>query len=196
MKTLLLALLVLALALPLRADNWLENSDFTDGINHWRGSGKTPADVGPDDPLDKPDPFLTKGLIIQLRPMDWDKIAQDFRGKGTTAVLTITYMVAPDLTFSTKPDDYVDMPQQMHYDGWQAVNTPPGDWIVFIADFGTAHGTYWTLAPKLGSAAPQTFRARVTGLTPFEDKTITLGFPPGSGNLVILSISLADTTDN
>jgi hypothetical protein len=192
MKPLLFTLLVLACVLPLRADNWVENGDFIDGVTHWRGNGRTPADFAPASPFDKPDPFTSKGLIIPLRHRDWDKVAQDFKGKSTSGVLTITYMVAPDLVFSTKPEDYVNMPQQIHYDGWQSVSTPPGDWIVFIANFGTAHGTYWTITPKLGSSDPQTFRTSVSGLTPLEDKTITLGFPPGSGNLVILSISLTD----
>jgi hypothetical protein len=192
MKALAFALLVLGYAFPLRADSWLENGDFADGINHWRGNGRAPADMAPDNPMDKPDPFTSKGLIIPLRHVDWDKVAQDFKGKGASGILTITYMVAPDLTFSTKPEDYVNMPDQIHYDGWQSFDTPPGDWVVFVADFGTSRGTYWTIKPKLGSSAPQTFRARVSGLTPLEDKTITLGFPPGSGNLVILNISLTD----
>jgi hypothetical protein len=191
MKTPAFALLVLACALPLRADNWLDNGDFTDGINHWRGNGRSPADFAPDNPLDKPDPFTSKGLIIPLRGI-WDKVEQDFHGKSASGILTITYMVSPDLTFSDKPDDYVNMPDQIHYDGWQAFNTPPGDWIVFIADFGSNHGTYYMLKPKLGSSDPQTFRAQVTGLTPLEDKTITLAFPPGTGTLVILNVSLTD----
>jgi hypothetical protein len=190
-KNLLSALLVLACALPLRADNWIENGDFADGIDHWRGNGRAPSDFAPDNPLDTPDPFTSKGLIIPLRGV-WDKVAQDFHGKNADGVLTITYMVSPDLAFSVNPDDYVNMPDQIHYDGWKPFNTPPGNWIVFIADFGSAHGTYWEIKPKLGSSNPQFYRARVTGLTPLEDKTITLAFPPGTGKLVILSVALTD----
>ena len=194
MKTLHFALLVLACALPLRADNWIQNGDFVDGINHWRGNGRAPSDFAPDNPLDKPDPLTSKGLIIPLRGI-WDKVEQDFHGKSASGVVTITYMVSPDLTFSTNLDDYANMPEQIHYDGWQAFNTPPGDWVVFIADFGSeggAHGTYWEIKPELGSSKPQTFRVQVKGLTPLEDKTITLAFPPGDGKLVILNVSLTD----
>jgi hypothetical protein len=191
MKSLVFALLVLAAIIPLRADgNLIQNGDFTDGINHWRGNGRSPADFAPANPFDKPDPFTSQGLIIPLRHRDWDKVAQDFKGKNTSGVLTITYKVAPDLVFSTKAEDYVNMPDQLHYDGWVSVNTPPGNWVVFLSDFGTTHGTYWTIEPKLGSADPQTFTAQLSGLTPFSDKTITLGFPPGSGNLVILKVTL------
>ena len=192
MKALLFALLALAFTLPLRADNWIQNGDFADGINHWRGNGRAPADFAPGSPMDKPDPFTSKGLIIPLRHVDWTKVAQDFKGKSTHGVLSIPYMVSPDLVFSTKPDDYVNIPDHMHYDGWQAINTPPGDWIVFIADFGRSHYTYYEIKPNLGSSAPQTYQARVTGLTPLEDKTITVAFPPGDGKVVILQISLTD----
>jgi hypothetical protein len=196
MKPLVFALLVLAVALPLRADNWVENGDFTDGINHWRGNGRAPSDFAPDNPMDAPDPFTSKGLIVPLRGV-WDKVEQDFHGKGSDAILTITYMVSPDLTFSVNPDDYVNMPDQIHYDGWKPFNTPPGDWIVFVADFGSnpVHGTYYEIQPKLGSSTPQTFRAKLSGLTPLEDKTITLAFPPGTGKLVMLNISIIDSSN-
>jgi hypothetical protein len=192
MKALLFALLVLACALPVQADNWIQNGDFADGINHWYGGGRAPADFAADNPLDKPDPFTSKGLIIPLKHLDWTKVAQDFKGKSAGGVLTITYMASPDLAFSTKPDDYVNMPGHIGYDHWKPFNTPPGDWIVFISDFGSEHGTYYMIQPKLGSSAPQTYRARVTGLTPLEDKTITVAFPPGDGKLVVLNVSLTD----
>jgi hypothetical protein len=194
MKALAMTLLAFALALPLHADNLLQNGDFTDGITHWHGDGRSPADFASDNPLASSDPFTSKGLIIPLKHLDWTKVAQDFKGKSASGVMTITYMVSPDLAFSTKPDDYVNMPDHIGYDAWQAFNTPPGQWIVFLSDFGSAHGTYYEIKPKLGSSDVQTYREPVRGLTPFEDKTITLAFPPGSGTLVILSVSLEDGT--
>ncbi len=193
MKTcpVLVTVLALACSLSVHADNWVQNGDFADGIDHWRGNGRAPADFAPDNPLDAPDPFTSKGLIVPLRGI-WDKVEQDFHGKSASGILTVTYMISPDLAFSTNPDDYVNMPDQIHYDGWKPFNTPPGDWIVFIADFGSAHGTYWEIKPKLGTSAPQTFRAKVERLTPLEDKTITFGFPPGTGKIVLLSVSLTD----
>jgi hypothetical protein len=192
MKITAFALLVLTGLIPLRADNWLDNGDFSDGLNHWRGNGRAPSDFAPDNPFDKPDPITAKGLILPLRGADWDKVQQDFHGKGTDGVLTITYLVTPDLAFSNKPDDYANIPDLIHYDGWYPFTVPVGDWLVFIADFGTVRGTYWEIKPKLGSSRPQTFRAKVHGLTPLEDKTITLACPPGSGKLVLLSVSLTD----
>jgi hypothetical protein len=194
MKALVFAALFLACALPLQADNWVQNGDFADGITHWHGDGRAPADFAGDNPMAKPDPFTSQGLIIPLKHVFWTKVAQDFKGKIASGMMTITYMVSPDLAFSGKPDDYANMPEQIHYDGWKPFNTPPGEWIVFIADFGSAHGTYYMIKPTLGSSNPQTFRARVTGLTPLEDKTITLAFPPGTGTVVILNVSLTDNS--
>ena len=191
MKPLAFALLVLACALPLRADNWLENGDFADGITHWHGDARSPADFASDNPMAAPDPFTSKGLIIPLKHVSWAKVAQDFKGRIASGILTVTYMVSPDLTFSDKPDDYANIPEKLGW-GWQAFNTPPGEWLIFIDDLNTTSGRYRLLKPKLGSSEPQTYRTKVSGLTPLEDKTITLAFPPGSGTVVILSVSLTD----
>ncbi len=173
------------------ADDWLENGDFIDGTTHWRGNGRTAADFASDNPFDKPDPFLAKGLILPLRGV-WDKIQQDFRGRGTHGILTIVYKLSPDISFSTKPEDYKNIPDQLHYGGWAPFPLPIGSWVVFIADLGSARGTYWHIEPKLGSSEPQVVRMKVSGLTALEDKTITLGFPPGTGKIVLLGISLSD----
>ena len=193
MKSLAFALLFLTLASPLRADNWIENGDFSDGITHWRGNGRAPTDFAPDNPLDKPDPVTAKGLILPLRGADWDKAQQDFHGKGAEGILTITYLVSPDLAFSQNANDYANIPDLLHMDGWKPFEIPAGNWLVFVTDFGTVHGTYYKIAPKLGSSQPQTMRAKVHGLTPLEDKTITIACPPGTGKLVILSVSITDS---
>ena len=160
MKAALLAVFSLALTLTARADgsNLLENVDFVDGINHWYGGGRSPADFASDNPLSASDPLTAAGLIMPLRAESWSKVAQDFKGKAASGVLTVTYKVSPDFAFSPKPDDYVNMPDKIGYDGWAAFNTPPGTWVVFISDFGSSHGTYYLLTPKTGSSAPQTFR--------------------------------------
>jgi hypothetical protein len=192
MKAPLFVLLVLACALPLHADNWVQNGDFTDGISHWHGDARAPSDFAADNPMAKPDPFTSKGLIIPLKHADWTKVAQDFKGKSAGGIITITYMVSPDLAFSVKADDYVNMPHHIGYNAWAAFNTPPGEWVVFVSDFGSARGTSYMIKPKLGSSDPQTFHGKVNGLTPLEDKTITLAFPPGTGTVVILNVSMSE----
>src|ERR1700722_8698794 len=163
MKIYAFVLLVLACSLPLRADNWLENGDFADGINHWYGDGRAPADFAADNPLAKPDPFTSKGLIIPLKHLDWTKVSQDFKGKLAGGILTITFMVSPDLAFSDKPEDYINMPGHIGFLHWKPFNTPPGAWVFFLSDFGSQHGIYNMVKPKLGSSEPQTYRNKIIG---------------------------------
>ncbi len=191
MKKLSLFLLLLV-CLQAHADNWLKNGDFSEGIDHWRGNGRSPADFASGNPFDKPDPLLSKGLIIELKNTVWQKVQQDFRGKLSSAVLTLTYQVTDDTTFSTKAEDYANVPLHIDYDGWKAFDIPVQSWIVFITDFGTSKGTYYILKPNLGAKGPQTIKASLSALTPYSDKTICLAFPPGQGKVVILNISIED----
>jgi len=196
MKALAYTLFALLLVIPLRAQdnsNWIQNGDFADGINHWYGGGRSPADYANDNPLAGNDPLTSKGLIMPLRTESWTKVAQDFKGKVADGVLTVTYKISKDFAFSTKPEDYKNMPDKIGYDGWKAFDTPAGSWIIFLSDFGSNHGSYYELAPKIGSDEVQTYRARIKGMTPYENKTITLAFPPGAGTIVILSVSMTST---
>jgi hypothetical protein len=193
MKLLTTALLALVLAVPAAADdsdNLLQNADFSSGLDHWYGGGRSPADFANDNPLQASDPLTSKGLIMPLHSESWTKVAQDFKGKSSTGVLTITFKVSPDFAFSTKPEDYVNMPDKIGYDGWRAFDTKIGAWVVFVSDFGSAKGTYCMIMPKTGSSDLQTYRTVISGLTPLEDKTITLAFPPGTGMLVVESVSM------
>jgi len=194
MKKLAFALLVLACTLPLRAENWLENGDFTDGTSHWHGDLRSPADFASDNPLQASDSFTSKGLIIPLKGVAWSKVEQDFRGKIASGVLTITYMVSPDLAFSSKADDYANVPNKLGW-GWKAFSTPLGDWMVFISANGNTAGVYYKMEAKLGSSAPQTVKVKVTKLTPLEGQTLTLAFPPGTGTVVLLDVELSGDQD-
>jgi hypothetical protein len=189
-SSLLFSLVVLALPTRADDDNWIQNGDFITGIDHWYGGGRSPADFANDNPLQGADPFTSKGLIVPLHQSTWIKVAQDFKGKQSDGTLTVTYKVSKDFAFSDKPDDYVNMPDKIGYDAWKAFNTSPGTWVVFLSDFGANKGYYYPLQPKLGSTDPQTYKARIVGMTPWANKTITLAFPPGAGTLVILSVSM------
>jgi len=191
MKTLAFALLVLACALPLRADEALQNGNFSDGITHWHGDGRSPADFASDNPLQSSDPFVSAGLIVPLKHVSWCKVAQDFRGKIATGVLTVTYKLSPDFAFSDKPEDYTNVPNQLGW-GWKSFNTTPGEWLVFISSLGDTRGTYYKVKPKTGLSDTQTVKMKVKDLTPLEDQTLTLAFPPGTGTVVVLEVSLAD----
>jgi hypothetical protein len=191
MKTLLFALLVVACALPLRADNCLQNGDFTDGITHWHGDGRSPADYASDNPLQSSDPFTSKGLIIPLKHVFWTKVQQDFKSKAASVVLSITYKLSPDLAFSEKPDDYVNIPEHLGW-GWVSFNAPPKGWLIDITEVDSVHGTHGFIKPALGSSDAQTYQTRMTGLKPLADNTLTLAFPPGTGTVVILNVSITE----
>lgn len=192
MKTLAFALLILAWAFPLRADdNWLQNGDFSDGTTHWHGDLRSPADFASDNPLQASDPFTSKGMIIPLKHTSWCKVAQDFRGKIASGFLTVTYMVSPDFALSDKLEDYTNIPSQLGW-GWKSFDTKQGSWMVFVSAMGDTKGVYYMMKPKLGSSTPQTMKLKVNELTPLEDQTLTLAFPPGTGTVVVLNIALTE----
>ena len=191
MKKFAFVLLILTCTLPLRADNWLQNGDFTDGTTHWHGDLRSPADFASDNPLQASDPLTSKGMIIPLKQSSWCKVAQDFRGKIASGFLTVTYMVSTDLAFSIKEEDYTNIPNQLGW-GWRSFNTPPGDWMIFISAMGDTKGAYYKVTPKLGSSTPQTIKFKVNELTPMEDQTLTLAFPPGTGTVVVLNVALTE----
>jgi hypothetical protein len=192
MKLLACALIALFLALPARADgdNLLQNGDFADGLDHWYGGGRSPADFANDNPLAASDPFTSKGLIMPLHDQTWTKVAQDLRGNVSNAELTVTFKVSKDFAFSTKPDYYNNTPVQIGYGGWKPLDTPVGNWVIVLADAGSSFGYFDPIPVKPGSSDPQTVHVRFTGLTPGADKKITLAFPPGTGMVVVLSVTL------
>lgn len=190
MKKLTFFLLLAGLGLlPLHAANLLLNGDFTDSLGHWYGDGRTPAEYAQDNAQLTPDDFNNKGVIMPLKDMNWLKIAQDFQGNINGGTISVTYKLSPNFAFSDIPENYKNVPNKIGYNGWKPFGIKPGMWMLFISDFGSAHGTYYSIKPKAGTA-PQTIRCKITKLTPHEDKTITLAFPPGTGTVVILNVSV------
>jgi hypothetical protein len=185
--------LLLALAfIPLRADDWLQNSDFSSGNDHWYGEAKWPTDFAPPDPFTKADPFTSEGMIIPLKSETWMKEFQDFKGKTSDAVLTVTYTLSPDFAFSQKQEDYENMPDKIGWDAWVAFNSPVNAWIIFVSELEQRRGSYYVIQPT-ADGKEQTFRARVSGMTPWSQKTIALAFPPGTGMIVLKKVSLTDS---
>ena len=189
MKLLPLLFLAVACALPLRADEAIQNGDFTDGTSHWHGDGRSSADFSSDNPLQASDPFLAKGIIIPLKQTSWSKVAQDIRPSSGSGVLTITFKYSKDQTFSDKPDYFTNIPAQMGW-GWKPFNIPAGAWLIDVTDSTGTKGFHSEVKAKAGSSEPQTYRMNVAGLAPHDETTLTLGFPPGTGMVVILSVSL------
>jgi hypothetical protein len=197
MKALLFALIILACAFPLQADNLLQNGDFSDGKTHWHGDGKTPDEYAQDNQDNPPatsDPLMSKGLIIQLKPDRWTKIAQDFKGDNSTHyVFTLTYKVSPDLTLSNKADDYANIADHIRFEGyesWPPVSIAIGQFFETVGDLDDYKGFYEKFPPKLGSSDTQTYVDPGPPISPLGNKMVTVAFPPGTGTVVILNVSV------
>jgi hypothetical protein len=191
------ALIAFASISLLRADEVLQNGDFTDGSNHWRGDGRTPADYAQDNPSAATNPLTSKGLIVQLKPDRWTKVAQDFKGNNDTHYcLTVTYKYAPDLAFSTKAEDYTNIPAKVGFEGsesWTPFNIPVGQFFVTVDDIDDTKGYYEKVASKAGTSETQTYQDPGLPMTPLSDKMVTVSFPPGTGTVVILKISVTSS---
>jgi len=189
MKLLTVFLLAVACALPLRADEAIQNGDFADGTTHWHGDGRSSTDFASDNPLQASDPFTAKGMIVLLKGTSWTKAEQIVHAKGSGGVLTITYKLSKDLAFSDKPDDYKNISAAMGW-GWKPFGGPPGSWLIDITDSTGTKGHYDLIQPKTGTSEPQTAKMKIQGLDAHDETTLTLGFPPGTGMVVILGVSL------
>ena len=124
MKPLFFVILLITIFIPLRADEWLTNGDFSDGNHQWYGTAKSPSDFAPPDPMTAADPFTAKGMIIPLHGT-WMKECQDFKAKGTNAVVKITYVVSKDADLSRKAEDFENVTHEIEWDHWVPYKSVP-----------------------------------------------------------------------
>jgi hypothetical protein len=163
------------------AGNLLQNGDFSNSNNRWEGDGKT-------------NPSFGKGLIVQLSPNSWTKVWQDFKGdQGVSDTLTLTYKVSPDLTVSDKQEDYANILPRIQfedYQGYGPVGIPTGYFLAWIGDLTNHASRYerYRVKPDIGDT--QKIAHTFPNSLPLADKMVTLAFPPGTGNVVILSVSV------
>lgn len=190
MKSFIFAILFAALFLPLQADEWLTNGDFSDGIHGWYGTAKSPADFAPPDPFTAADPFTAKGMIMQIHP-DWTKECQDFKTKGTSATIKVTYVISKDLNVSSKAEDYENVTGSIGWGHWVPFKAAPKSFVIFVSDIQEGHYHAMDVQPDMGLDREQTAEFTVTGLTAWNPLTICLAFPPGSGMFVIHNVSVS-----
>jgi hypothetical protein len=186
-RTLALLLFVGA-GLAARADsNELTNGSFADGLNGWEGDVHVAG--GSSD-----DSNSTKGVVVRLRSGDWSKISQDFNVGPGTYTLTVTYVITPNTTFSKRPEDYLNVPRLLNMGG-MVFNVHPGQWAAVFGDPGASEFTFCPLAPAVASGN-QTVVAEMTFASSSDHrKGFTLGFPPGTGTINLLSITLIPSAD-
>lgn len=191
MKPLIFAFLLTALFVPLRADDeMLKNGDFKDGNHDWYGgTAKTPADFAPQDPFAKADPFTAAGMIVPLHP-DWTKECQDFRLKGDTAVIKLTYACSKDFLPSNKADDYQNITGSIGWNHWVPLKGDVNCFYILVSDIEGRYYHYQPVKPDLQSDKDQSTEMVIHGLTPGTTLTLAIAFPPGKGMMVIKSASV------
>ncbi len=190
MKFLFFFAFLASAVLSLRADDWLENEYFLSGKDHWYGQVQWPEDFAAADPFTTADPLTAKGMIAALKPSHWVSAFQDFKGKGGDAVLTITYVVAPNTSFSKKPEDYQNTPDKIGWDAWPSYSTPIGSFVVLIGDPSQYYFNFYPVTPKMNKTGTQTFTMKLSGLAPWTSKSIAISFPPGQGTVVVHKVAL------
>jgi hypothetical protein len=189
MKT-ILCLAYFVAALSVHAGELLQNSDFSDGKDHWFGDGVSPSDLSPDDPLAADS--SAKEMIVQLKPHHWTKVAQEFHTDAVKLAILITFNPSPDAKFADTLDAYKNQVDDLRL--WTIpLNYSAGQFFYGILDdtkriwfdsFGQISmmkGPHPTLQHNLDNAAIS------------NTKTIYLAFPPGTGDIIIKSISVTSS---
>ena len=179
-----LALLVLlASAAIVRADdagNLLKNGDFSGGIAPWQGD-ITPA-------------TLTSGALVKLGA-DWSKVSQVYNATTGDYTLTVKYAVTSGSAFSTDPHMYGNVSNRLAIPGVGGFGSQIGQWVILL--YNPVSSSFWRLTPRHGSAA-QIFTARVHLKADTDNndtsQNLLLAFPPGTGTVNLLSISLVPAT--
>jgi hypothetical protein len=193
----------------------LQNADFSDGSTRWHGDCKP---LGSDMTTDFTSGAAggAKGIVVDLHSSSWTKITQEiYKYKGNIMqgmILTIVYQTTPDFKFSTRATDYGNVGSALGFGG----ATLPGnmgqvlafvDMPPFSRSSMTTSGNMNTItiypdrvscatfAPATVSQS-KTFTAGLFPPPPTQDDkpTFCLAFPPGSGSITLLKISLMPGT--
>jgi len=190
MKKLALVFLLVATLPLLHADNVLKNSDFTDGALNWHGDGRSPADLKSDAALDASVNYGDKGLVIVLKPHTWTKVVQEFKTRSSAVTLNLSYKLMPNTSFSAKDEDYDNVPHSIGFEAWAPFKGKKGGWMFMLSDFTKARIFFNTIMPNFSATDQQPVTDTFGSLVPEDEKTLCLTFPPGTGAVILLHVSL------
>ena len=188
MKTIALVFLVIALVIPLRADDLLVNGDFADGHAHWKGDAKDPDGST----VDLTNPAPLGGVTITLKKDRWTKIYQTFSSRAPKLHYSITFKLSGDYQPGRDlPRSGVGMTP-----GLEDIEGVPvyygengGGWMLILAQVGDT--STLSLSPKSKNTDLQTLSGVLRGTTDESDEQILVfAFPPGTGTITITKISL------
>ncbi len=87
--------------------------------------------------------------------------------------------------------DYTNISGQLGFNGLMPFSTPTGNWVVLINDRAAMHYNYWKIKPKVDASGQQTIDLKIH-IDSGDDavKGFFLLFPPGSGFINLLSVSM------
>lgn len=186
MKNHLLLLLALVALVPLRAEQFFLNPDFSQGSTGWSGNFQTANSGG-----------SAGGLVIQLKPHEWTSLSQEAAIKTDQLEIHVQMTMSADATYSTDPGDYGDFSAQIglpehsrEVSGLkgQARGNLQGRFAILVMSPGT-HGQYVSIPAKWGSPKSQGaiggFHMGSQGTT----QKIIIALPPGSGTVTFTNIS-------
>jgi hypothetical protein len=183
-----LAAFPLLATLSARADNWIQNGDFSGGTDHWYGEAKFPADFAPPDPFTKADPLTSTGMSLPLKDGEWLKEFQDFKAKGTDAALKITFIVSPNLSFGNKGEDLANVPGRIGWDHWSQFAAPPDVFVLMISQLEQGHCYYAFVKPDPKNGGEQSYSLKLPGMSAWDPLTLAFAVPPGTGTVVIKKV--------
>jgi hypothetical protein len=180
-----LAFLLLAAGASVRADDAepiLSNGDFADGLAHWFGDIQAPPDEA--------DGSRGAGASIKLQHETWSLATHEFDLPAGTFKLHVTLEIEPSTRFSTELTDYMHIQAKANF---AVKNTDPdaepGQWLAIVNDPTADTSLYWEITPSRPSGK-QSYTFTISGVDPNDRQTLILAFPPGKGEVRILSASI------
>jgi hypothetical protein len=160
--------------------NLLQNGDFSSGLAHWDGDGRSLATttnaIAP-----------RNGMGVELRA-EWTKVMQNFDVKRGDYTVSITYSLTPGTTFTPDVKEYRKIPGKLGFNALKEFRVKKGEWAMIITD--RERFVYCAIKPPEAGNGEQTVTGDFNLDYDGDDQTFCLAFPPGNGVVTILNIAL------
>jgi hypothetical protein len=188
-RKLVLALIttIAATAMPsAQAHDIIANGDFHDGKTHWQGDGDAP-DVG-------------GKLIVTLKPDKWTVVVQKFSDNNKHLQLKVTYSLSDGCSLAVKRSSSDSMVAPLTSHAFEQATglenhisdvmlSSYAEWMILVVNDGYT----WDRTPVSFSETkenPRTFTGTISGWNGFDNNTLCLAFPPGTGTVTITDVEL------
>jgi len=195
-----LILSLLALLLPLRADDIVANGDFSQGPANWDGDVPNADDVAMQN-FTSGKGATPAGITIQLQQDKWTYISQVVHTTEDSLKCTVAWRISPDCSLITdaaqgkgsvmSKDTFGNL---TGYDYGYSMPVAAGQWILMAVKRESGMPkTPWDACEVALHGDPskqQNATVSFNSLGSYGEKKIVLAFPPGQGSITILKVSL------